>query len=137
MTHIRGSISKVKEVLTKGYKISAVQTPSMDVTSDTIAGLTAMTYYVINIPGSTYKNGYMKKISVTCNDNANLMGAYLTGRSVATGESLIFWYTFFINNGEWDLNDTGILDNEEYLLTLLNYSAGAVLFTANLSYIEV
>lgn len=109
----------------------------MDVTSDTIPATTAEPYYTINIPGSTYKNGYMKKISITCNDNGTLMRADLTTRDVATGETALFWRVYFITNGEWDLNDSGILDTEEYILTLVNYAGGGVLFTANLSYIEV
>ena len=137
MTHIRGSISKVKEVLTKGYKISAVQTASIDVTSVNVAGTSYQTYSVINIPGSTYKNGYMKKISITCNDSTVLNEAYLTVRDVATGVTAVFWRAFFYVNGEWELNDASIFDTEEYLITLGNYTGGGVLFTANLTYIEV
>ena len=109
----------------------------MDVTSYNMPGLTLLGFYAINIPGQTLKNGYMKKISVTCSNNATLMCAYLTKTNIATGTITEFWRTYFVNNGEWDLNDAKILNTEYYSIVFLNYNAGIVHFTANISYIEV
>ena len=137
MAVLHGDVSKVYEVLTKGYAISPVQTASMDVTSDNIAGTSYQTYYAVNLPGQTYKNGYMKKISVTCNNTATLMEAYLSVRVVATGVTTVLWQSFFVNNGEWDLNDIRILDTNEYLITLGNYVEWIVHLTVIIIYIAV
>ncbi len=137
MAHLRGDITKVKEVLKRGYAQPIVQQTRMEVVQETIPGLSAQIYNIINIPGGTYINGYLKKISITADEGAIIMQSMLRREGVITGTIEDFWSTQFILSGEWSLFDKAIFDNENFYIVIFNNSALAQNFTANISYIEV
>ncbi len=135
MTHLRGDITKIKNILKKGYDQPIVQRTSIEVTQEALVGLAAGAWFVINQPGETPKSGFFKKISITV-DNATIMEANLTTIS-SDGTSTQFWWNYFVINGEYDLGDVPINSDETYVLSFQNNAAGAINFTANISYIEV
>ncbi len=137
MAHLRGDITKVKEVLKRGYAQPIVQQTRMEVVQETVPGLSAEIYNIINIPGGTYINGYLKKISITVDEGATVMQAMLRGESTRTGAILDFWRTQFILSGEWSLSDQALFDYENLYIVIWNNSANPQNFTANISYIEV
>ena len=137
MAHLRGDITKVKEVLKRGYAQPIVQQTRMEVVQESVPGLSAQIYNIINIPGGTYINGYLKKISITVDEGATVMQSMLRREGVITGTIEDFWSTQFILSGEWSLFDKAIFDNENFYIVIFNNSALAQNFTANISYIEV
>ncbi len=135
MAHLRGSITKIKNILKKGYDQPIVQQTAMEVIQEAVPGTTADAWYIINQPGETPKSGFFKKISITV-DNATLMEASLT-TIFPDGTTTQFWWNYFIINGEYDLGDVPINSDEIYVLSFQNNAVGEINFTANISYIEV
>ena len=137
MTHLRGSITKVKEVLKRGYDQPIIQQTRMEVVQETVPALSAIIIDIINIPGGTYTNGYLKKISITVDEFTIVMQSMLRKVSTVTGTIEDFWRAQFIGNNEWSLFDKAIFDNENLYIVFWNNSANPQNFTANISYIEV
>ncbi len=135
MAHLRGSITKVHEILKKGYDQPIVQTTAVEVTQEALGGLAAGAWFVINQPGETPKSGFFKKISITV-DNTTVMQASLT-TIFPDGTTEQFWWNYFRINGEYDLGDVPIDPDSTYILSFQNNAVGAINLTANISYIEV
>lgn len=137
MTHLRGSIIKVKEVLKRGYDQPIVQQTRMEVVQETVPATSAQIFNIINIPGGTYVNGYLKKISITVDEFATVMQSMLRRETIITGDIEDLWRGQFIGNGEWSLFDRAIYDYENFYIVFWNNSVNPQNFTANISYIEV
>ncbi len=135
MAHLRGDITKVYEVLKKGYDQPIVQQTAIEVTQEALLGGAAGAWFVINQPGETPKSGFFKKISITV-DNATIMEANLTA-IFPDGTTEQFWWNYFVINGEYDLGDVPINSDETYILSFQNNAVGAINLTVNISYIEV
>jgi len=132
MSHLRGDITKVKEVLKRGYDQPIVQQTRMVVVQENVPGLSAQIYDII-----INTNGYLKKISITVDEGVTVMQSMLREVSNITGAIRDYWRSQFILNGEWPLFDKKIFDYENYYIVFWNNSALAQNFTANISYIEV
>ena len=132
MTHIKGVITKVAEVETRGYDLPNIQTTGLNYEGGNVPGLTRVTIPILE----NIKNGLMKTFSVTAGTAANLSGFYLTVTD-ADGVATIFSQAIFWINFKINLNDFPISSDNTYTISLENYNAGIVGFTSNLSYIEI
>lgn len=132
MSHIRGDITKVYEVLKKGYEQPIVQ-ETKNYSFNTGALLPGTYTYDITAITSG-KTGYVKKISITCDDLTSLNAVDLY-RIDGTGPWNFFTSYFFIN-GEWFLGDTPIYDTTGWQVVLYNLAVGNVTFTVNIYWVE-
>lgn len=134
MTHIRGEIEKIYEVLKKGYEEPITQTTrGYSINTGALAAATH-TFALPNIPSGI--NGYVKKISCTCNDLTAIHNVYLTRISTPTGVTWTFFSSYFYVGDEWDTGDAWIGgDAHTWTVTIINNAAGAT-FTVNVYWIE-
>ncbi len=132
MTHIKGIITQVKEVETRGYDLPNVQTTGIySLLGGWVPTLTYRTFAILpNI------SGLIKKISVTCSNTTQVNEFYFT-ETDAAGTATIFLRAMFFMSLELDLNDFPISSDNTYGVTFGNYTGGWVYFTANISYIEI
>ena len=133
MTHIRGDITKVYEVLKKGYEQPIVQVAkNYTITTGAIApGVTP--YALPNItPGYI---GYIKKISATCDNAINIHEVTLR-RISATGDVWAFFDSYFFIGKEWNTGDVAIAAMDTWTVSIDNNAAGNVSFTVNVFWIE-
>ncbi len=132
MTHIRGDITKVKEVLSKGYKQPIVQTTRGYTINTGAIGAITVTYALPNITSG--KTAYVKKLSATCNDFTNTHYVNLT-RIDVNGVANVFFESYFYEGYEWDIGDVAIADNETWTASITNIVAGTT-FTINIYWVE-
>lgn len=133
MTHIRGDVTKVYEVLKKGYSEPIVQTTHQYVIT---TGAIAPGNHPYDVPSiTTGKRGYVKTISVTCDDTTSLH-EILARRISATGVTWAFFSSFFYLNYEWNTGDVIISDTDTLRIWLANNAAGNVSFTVNIYWME-
>ncbi len=132
MTILHGDVTKVHEVLKKGYSEPIVQTTNgYTITTGPLAAAT-FTYDLPNI--STGKTGYVNKISVTCDDNTALHTIYLT-RISDVGTVWNFFTSYFYIGDEWDTGNVAIGDTASWTVTIINLAAGTN-FTINVYWME-
>jgi len=133
VTVIRGDVTKVYEVLKKGYPEPIVQTThgySLN------TGAIAPGVYGFNVPGVTAGNiGYVKKISITCNDSTSLH-EFGTNRISADGTIWTFFASFFWMGGEWTIGDVIIPNTATLRIVVDNNAAGNVTFAINVYWLE-
>lgn len=134
MTHIRGDITKVYEVLKKGYPQPIVQT-AQNYTVTT--GAIAPGVHTYNLPNITsgYR-GYIKGISATCDDNTTLHEVWLTRTTPLTGEVWTFFVSYFFIGYEWITGDVIVPDYSTWTVSIDNTAVGNVSFTINVHWIE-
>ncbi len=135
MTHIRGDITKVHEVLKKGYEQPIVQqTKGYSFNTGALAISPPPHTYALPVMGSG-KVGYVKRISATCDDLTALHRIYLT-RADATGNVWTFFSSFFFVGYEWELGDALIQNDATWTVTIDNGAVGTT-FAINIYWIEV
>ena len=132
MTHIRGDITKVYEVLKKGYPEPIVQTTH---SYSLNTGAIAPGVHTFNVPGVTSgKIGFIKKISITCNDTTSLheFGA----NRITAGTPWTFFASYFWLGDEWTTGDVIINETDTLQIVVDNNAAGNVTFAINVFWIE-
>ena len=133
MTHIRGDITKVYEVLKKGYSQPIVQTThGYTITT----GAIAPGVHAYDLPAITSGYlGYIKIISVTCNNNTSLH-EIIAQRINPDGYTWTFFLSYFYINGEWDTGDIVVGETNTLRIYIDNNAAGNVNFTVNVYWVE-
>lgn len=133
MTVLHGDVTKVKEVLKKGYAEPIVQTTQgYTITTGALAAATH-TYNLPNIPPG-YR-AFVKKISVTCDSTTTIHRVYLTRITTATGYAWAFFTSYFYIGDEWDTGDVPMENYTNWTVAIVNNTAGAS-FTVNVYWIE-
>jgi len=131
MSVLHGEITKVHEVLAKGYEEPIVQTTHAYSINTGAIGAGNHIYALTNITAG--KTGYPKKISVSCNDSTAIHHVYLS----RLPGNVAFFTSWFYRGDEWTLGDVGVLSPPTtWIVTILNNAAGAT-FTINVYWIEV
>ena len=133
MTHIRGDILKVYEVLKKGYPEPIVQT-THGYSLNTGAIAPGVHNYDVTSVG-TGNIGFIKKISITCN-NAAALHEWGATRISVDGTEWTFIMSFFFIGDEWSTGDVIVGDTQTLRITIINTAAGNVTFAINVYWIE-
>ena len=132
MTHIRGDITKVYEVLKKGYEQPIVQTVHQyTITTGAIAP-GVHTYALPNITSGYV--GYVKRISATCDNATNIHEVVL--RRIIPTDVWVFLNSYFVIGKEWNTGDFIIEDYMTWTATIDNNAPGNVSFTVNVYWME-
>ena len=125
MKVIHGNITLVLEMLKTAYteEENVSQTGWVYFLSQTlIPGTTGFNL----VPTPLGKTGILKNVQVTCLDNALFMQLELRKASTP---AVNFLATYFVTQGNWDLNDIIISAGDNLQLVLTNNAAGNVTFT--------
>ncbi len=131
MTHIRGDVTKVLEVLKKGYEEPIVQTTNGYSFNTGAIGAGANTYAITNITSG--KTAYVKKVSVTCDDNTAIHTVQL--RRYDPAGPYDFFVSYFYIGYEWDTGDSPVFDTTTWAVIITN-NVGGTAFTVNVYWIE-
>ena len=79
--------------------------------------------------------GFIKKISITCND-ATSLHEYGATRISADGTEWTFIFSFFFIGDEWSTGDVIVGDTQTLRITIDNNALGNVTFAINVYWIE-
>ena len=136
MTILHGDVTKVFEVLKKGYEQPIVQlAKSYTITT----GAIAPGVYVYALPNIT--SGYMgfiKMISATCDNATNIHEVWLTRTAPlrVPVEVWSFFDSYFVIGKEWNTGDVRITNENTWTVSIDNNAAGNVSFTINVYWVE-
>lgn len=131
MTVIRGDVTKVYEVLAKGYEQPIVQTTHSYSINTGALGAGDHTYAITDITAG--KTGYPKKISVSCNDGTAIHHIYL----IRDSDNWAFLLSFFFRGEEWTLGDVPMYPPPNGWHIIIGNAAAGTTFTVNVYWIEV
>ncbi len=142
MSHIKGEIDKVREILREGYEEPIVQTVRRYVLNTGAIGAGVNVYNITDIVQG--KQGFVKKIAIGCNDATFLHAVFLTRipAPIMMGPDWMFFISYFYRFYDWDIGDLDIrkgkpnpLDDDTWTLTIINNVAGTT-FTADIYWVE-
>lgn len=131
MTLLHGDVTKVYEVLKKGYEQPIVQTAeSYTITTGAVVpGVHTYDLPVI----SSGKTGYIKRISATCNDSTSIHQVWINS---INGGTWTFFNSYFVIGYEWLTGDVIISDTDTWTVSINNNAGGNVSFTINVYWME-
>ncbi len=133
MTILHGDVTKVFEVLKKGYEQPIVQVAkSYTITTGAVAP--GVYVYALPVITSGY-TGYVKRISATCDNATNIHEVWIT-RNPGIPQAFTFFDSYFFIGKEWVTGDVPIPDTSIWTVSIDNNAAGNVSFTINIYWIE-
>ena len=133
MSIIHGDITKIHEVLKRGYSEPIVQaTKGYSLNTGAIAP--GVNNFDVTGVTAGYV-GFFKIISVSCDDATSIH--QITARKIpAVGDVWDFFSAYFSIGYEWNIGDLLISDADTLRIIIDNNAAGNVTFSINIYWIE-